>query len=281
MAMSHACSCVAQTGKEPILLGSISSSALQDSPYAAWFHKNYEAYHSNTIVKSLYNKNLLKDISIETFFGSWCGDSKRELPRFVKLLDEIGFDQKQLTIIGLGGSDSLYKRSPQGEEQGKGIFRVPVFIVYKKGKEAGRINEFPVESLERDLLNILQAKEYTPNYKSFSLLNQWLLNGVLADSNISVRGLAGTLKPLVQNEYELNSVARLWMQQYKKEEAFKLLQVNAQLYPFAVTAVSGLAEAYIDRGNKAAAILLLERSLESRPPESNKPLIDLLVKAKL
>ena len=64
-------------------------------------------------------------------------------------------------IIGLNRD----KQSPQGYEKGMNIDYVPTFIIYQNGKEVNRIIESPVESIEKDLIAILQAKKYTPNYQ--------------------------------------------------------------------------------------------------------------------
>ena len=50
------------------------------------------------------------------------------------------------------------------EEAGRNIVRVPTIIVEQKGAEIGRIIEFPVTSLEKDLLTILRKEKYQPNY---------------------------------------------------------------------------------------------------------------------
>ncbi|MFT3981160.1 MAG: thioredoxin family protein [Ferruginibacter sp.] len=210
-----------QVKKDRILYGKITTDSLLQAPYDKWYKEGYDTYTVNPFVQSQFNNSMLKGITVEAFFGSWCGDSKRELPHMIKLLDRIGFDKKNLIIIATGGSDSLYKQSPQGEEKGKGIFRVPVFIVYKNGKEINRINEFPVQSLERDLLSIVKNESYSPNYKSFSTVNQWINEGILADTNVSVRGLAMQVKPMVNNEHELNSLAYLLLKQDQKKKRWR------------------------------------------------------------
>lgn len=280
MASCHVIICNAQPAREPVLLGTLHSDSLLNEPYLAWFQKNYSAYTTQPEIRSRFSKADLKNLHIEAFFGSWCGDSKRELPRMMKVLDEIGFDKSKVSLIGLGSSDTLYKQSPGREEAGKSIFRVPVFIVYKNGKEIGRINEFPVESLERDLLSIVKQENYIANYKTFVLLHQWLNAGLLLDSNVSVRGLANKIKPFADNDYEINSVAKLLARQGYKTESLKLFMINANLFPSSSIAVSSLAEAYLEHENKKAAITVLEKFLDTKPAESTKPLIDLLLKAK-
>ncbi|MBP8114644.1 MAG: hypothetical protein KAY50_04750 [Chitinophagaceae bacterium] len=89
------------------------------------------------------------------------------MPRFLQVLNSISFSEKKLTIIGVGSGDTLYKQSPSHQEKDKGIIRVPTFIVYKNGVEVNRITEYPVLSLEKDLLQILTNQSYTPNYHSF------------------------------------------------------------------------------------------------------------------
>jgi hypothetical protein len=107
---------------------------------------------------------LLAGKSVTIFMGTWCGDSKREVPRVLKMLDCCGFPMNDLTLVMVGNSDSLYKKSPQHEEVGKNIVRVPTIIVDQKNAEIGRIIESPIASLEKDLLTILRKEKYQPNY---------------------------------------------------------------------------------------------------------------------
>ncbi|HEY6504494.1 MAG TPA: hypothetical protein VIZ28_11015, partial [Chitinophagaceae bacterium] len=156
--------------KPAILYGIVTKENLLATPFDKWYVANYDSYEPNSAVVSALKKLKTKDITVQVFLGTWCGDSKREVPRFMKLLNELSFPQQQVQIIGLGGGDSLYKQSPGNEEAGKGIFRVPVFIFYRNGVEINRINEYPAFSLEKDMLAILSNRNYTPNYKSFETI---------------------------------------------------------------------------------------------------------------
>jgi tetratricopeptide (TPR) repeat protein len=218
---------------------------------------------------------------MQIFLGTWCGDSKREVPRFMKLLNEIGFSANNIEIITVGDSDSLYKQSPQHEEKGLGIFRVPTFIIYKNGIEINRINEYPVNSLEKDLLTIITNQVYIPNYRSFGLVNKWLNDSTLSDENISSRGIAGQLKQLVAGENELNSLGYLLLRQNKKKEALKLFQINYNLYPEAANIISSLGEGYLKNNDTKNALIYLERALEAnKDPKAIKSILDLLYVAK-
>ncbi len=267
--------------KPEILYGSIRKEQLLTSPSDKWFVPNYNGYQPDSGAISSLKKLNLKGISVQIYLGTWCGDSKREVPRFLKLMDQMAFSQKQIQMIALGGSDSLYKQSPQHEEAGKGIFRVPVFIIYRDGVEINRINEFPVSSLEKDILAILSHQSYTPNYKSFKTAMSWLEDGTLLDKNSSSRGLAGQLRSLVSGEYELNSLGYLLVRQGRKEEALKIFQVNAALYPESANVISSLGEGYLKTGDIQNAIQWLERSLElNKDPLKVKEILKLLYEAK-
>jgi thiol-disulfide isomerase/thioredoxin len=264
------------------LYGAFSIDSLQAAPFGTWFNKNYEEYKPDSVTILALKKQVVKDMKIQIFMGTWCGDSKREVPRFLKLLNSINFPMSNLQMIGLGDSDSsLYKQSPQGEEKGLGIFRVPVFIISKNGMEVNRINEYPSMSLEKDLLKIMTGQNATPNYRSFALVNQWLNDGTLLDANVSARGLAAQLRSLVSSENELNSLAYLLIAKQKKKEALKIMQANSSLFPESANIASSLGEGYFENGDYANAITYLERALEiNKDPQLIKEVLDIWYKAK-
>ncbi len=142
-----------------MLLGKANRKGFQMDAFKSWFNTGYENYKvdSETLEKL---KPLLKDATITVFMGTWCEDSQRETPHFYKILDEANFDESKLTLITV--SDE--KTTPQGFEDGKNITNVPTLIFYKNGKELGRIVEYPIESLEKDMLAILSGKEYKHAY---------------------------------------------------------------------------------------------------------------------
>lgn len=101
-------------------------------------------------------KKLAKDVKITIVMGTWCGDSKLQVPHFYKVLDDIDFDtDKNTKIICVDGN----KKAENGLIDNLDIKHVPTFIIFdKKGKELGRIIESPKITLENDLLNILEKK---------------------------------------------------------------------------------------------------------------------------
>jgi len=267
--------------KPAIILGVCNQDSLQKKPFSSWFNPALEQYNPDKKITDQLKNEKMDKIRIRVFFGSWCGDSKRELPRFLKLMQTISFPEKNMEIVGLGGSDSLYKQSPGHEEAGLGIFRVPVFIIYRDGKEINRINEFPVVSLEKDLLDIILNKNYQPNYGSHSLIRQWLQEGTLTDDNSSIRGLAEQLRHRLIGENELNSLGYLLLNHEKKTAALQIFRMNHLLYPESANTASSLGEGYLETGNDAKAKDFLEKSLQlNKDPQAIKPVLELLYKIK-
>jgi hypothetical protein len=98
--------------------------------------------------------------------GTWCGDSRREVPRLLKMLDCCGFPMDQLQLIMVSNHSDMYKKSPGREEAGRNIIRVPTLIVESNDQEVGRLVEYPVITLEKDLLAILRQDHYVPRYQN-------------------------------------------------------------------------------------------------------------------
>lgn len=148
---------------ESMLLGHCNIALLRKGVFQQWFLPGFDSYQPDSVIVSALMP-LLKDKVIEIFLGTWCGDSRREVPRMLKVLQVSGYDTGKVKLIFVSNAPDAYKQSPQHEEAGKNIKRVPTLIVYDRDKETGRIIEYPVETLEKDLLRILKGEPYVPNY---------------------------------------------------------------------------------------------------------------------
>jgi thiol-disulfide isomerase/thioredoxin len=115
--------------------------------------QNFETYEPSSEALA-FLKGIDQPVTIEVFYGSWCSDSIREVPRFIKIMDLVKNKNLQITFIGVDRS----KKQPAEKTEGKNIEFVPTFIVLRDGKEAGRIIESPKVSLEQDLADILKKK---------------------------------------------------------------------------------------------------------------------------
>jgi hypothetical protein len=135
---------------EPLILGYCPVSAMNDSVFAGTWSEEYNNYKPNLeTLDSL--KGKLDSIYIKIIFRSTCSDSREQLPRFFKILNELDYPLNKITLIGVNRE----KKGLANEADGLDIEFVPTFIFYKDGKEIGRIVETPTESLEGDLLGIV------------------------------------------------------------------------------------------------------------------------------
>lgn len=146
------------------LVGEISVTDLKTNSYQSWFEPQFENYTIDN-TKSALIASKLKTYNLLLFMGTWCGDSKREVPKIIKLLSHLNFPMNQLKIVAVDQRKEYYKKSPGGEEWGLHIKRVPTLIFLKNGKEVNRIIETPVTSWEADFFAIVSNQTYNPNYE--------------------------------------------------------------------------------------------------------------------
>lgn len=138
----------ARAQHDQVLIGPLEIAGLLDLP--GWFGEDFLAYQPAKIYLDRIPE-FLPDVEILCFLGTWCSDSKREVPRMIRILQSRNIPPEKLKMIGLDRE----KRSPGGEEARYGIDRVPTFIFFRNGEEIGRIVEAPLASLEKDMLGII------------------------------------------------------------------------------------------------------------------------------
>ena len=94
------------------------------------------------------------DYEIVIVMGSWCGDSKEQVPRFYKIMDSFDFPESNIRLLCVDKKKTA--QNYEEEISDYNISFVPTFIFFRDGKELGRIIETPVESLEKDWLKIIE-----------------------------------------------------------------------------------------------------------------------------
>ena len=108
----------------------------------------------------------MQGVEITVLLGTWCSDSRREVPRLWKILDAIGMPPDEATLYAVGSSrftsempipEELLEWSARIKEE-YGVERVATIILYRGGEEIGRIVETPETTLEGDLLGILSRR---------------------------------------------------------------------------------------------------------------------------
>ena len=91
---------------------------------------------------------------IVVFYGAWCTDSHREIPRFLKIIETV--DNQDITVTDYGVN--RHKQDELGKFEIYGIEFVPTFIVIRNGIELGRIIERPDRSLAEDFAAIMSSE---------------------------------------------------------------------------------------------------------------------------
>jgi thiol-disulfide isomerase/thioredoxin len=178
------------------MIGPVDRKGFSSPPYSKWFVTEYKDYQPNVNVIEDIKKNDLPDLNelkITVFMGTWCSDSKKQIPRLYKILDQINFNEDSLSVHAVGIVPKEFRKTHNGiAEKGRNIYRVPTIIVTRNKQELGRIVEFPNDTLEQDVLNILLGANYIQaNYILEGEVNDYLekkgLNGFEKTINLMAK----------------------------------------------------------------------------------------------
>lgn len=150
--------------KKQVLLNECSREGITSfAEFKESFDPNYAAYKPDTTILANLAKGL-KDKKITIVLGTWCGDSKYQVPNFLKVMDALKISDNQIKIIAVDGA----KHAENGLIDNLKITNVPTFIFTdQKGTEVGRITESPRETLEKDMLVIFASKPNTKPDQKF------------------------------------------------------------------------------------------------------------------
>lgn len=126
----------------PDHLGEISAQDLLAN-YDA-FESEYQAYSPTSA--ELLQIESLQGKAVTILFGTWCHDSKREVPRLLKLLDQSKVELESLTLFAVDRD----KTDPDGFAERLDLQYTPTIIVSEGGREVARIIERPEKGLAQD-----------------------------------------------------------------------------------------------------------------------------------
>ncbi|BAO74878.1 thioredoxin family protein [Winogradskyella sp. PG-2] len=251
-------------GKTPYLLGKIDKSGLEGDNYKSWFNTNHKDYVPNTAITSQIASEL-RTYSITLFMGTWCGDSKKVVPRLYKVLEASNFPMNQLTVVAVSRQPGMYKQSPQHEEKGLNIHRVPTVIFYKNGTEVNRIVEHPVKTFEEDIQKIITNNDYKSNYQIVTKVDDIIKKKGIKGLKRKQKKLLKTYKEKVSSMYELNTYGRILFSTDRKEEAIAVFTLNTELFPDQARSFMSLANTLGVSGYKEKAIKVLEKAVILHP----------------
>ena len=113
-------------------------------------HPSFEESFNQYEVREVAEK-IPTDVSVLIFFGTWCHDSQREVPRMLKILEAVGLPEDHIKMVTLDFS----KTDPGGLAVANGVEFTPTFIFFREQEEVGRIIEKPATTLEEAMVELL------------------------------------------------------------------------------------------------------------------------------
>lgn len=262
---------------QPKLLGKINKKGLQKEGYKTWFNSNYDNYIVNDKLVQTF-KTKLNDYTFKVFLGTWCGDSKKEIPRFYKVLESAEFNMEQLEVFALDNTKDSYKKGPNGEEKGYNIHRVPTIIFYKDGKEINRIVEHPIETFENDINNIISNKRYLPKYYVANITFNNLNTTPIEDLMTLENQFLSYFPEYSEGSKELNTLGYWHLKDKQYTKALYIFDLNTKMFPYNPNVYDSLGEAFYLTSNYEEAKINYNKVLSLKPDDKNA--IEMLAKIK-
>jgi thioredoxin 1 len=115
------------------------------------WQEKYNAFQPEADMIEALKSKLDGQTKIEVYLGLWCKDSRNNVPLFLKIMSRAG-----------GAATVRYFDLPRKENKDIRYFveewkveKVPTFIIFRDGKEIGRIIENPKTGILEDLMEIV------------------------------------------------------------------------------------------------------------------------------
>ncbi|MDR2835651.1 MAG: thioredoxin family protein [Bacteroidales bacterium] len=135
--------------EQDIIYGECNKAGFLIPEFSEWFLKEYNSYQ---VKDSLFVESYdTKFDSIYVFLGTWCEDSQREVPRFIKIMENPYFEDISIRFFCIDGD----KKTDIIDAESFYLQLVPTFIFYHNGEELCRIVETPRIGLEEDIMDLV------------------------------------------------------------------------------------------------------------------------------
>ncbi len=136
---------------EPPLVGEVSLQRLHASkPDYVYTAGRYEP--DPKVVAAVRDVRIPTEVAV--FFGTWCVTCKQYLPEFMKIMEEAANPDIHVRYFGVS-EDQL---DPKDALKSYRNSATPAFIVLQGGREIGRIEHDPLDSIGLDLAHILGVR---------------------------------------------------------------------------------------------------------------------------
>lgn len=135
-----------------VFKGQITFADLEHESSFDWLKTNQAFYKPEESTLTYLRANLRR-YTIVAFMGTWCDDSQFLIPQLYALLMDVHYPLSQYTMYGVDRK----KTSNHGEHITYKIEKVPTIILFREGREVGRITEEVKKSIDADLADIIRS----------------------------------------------------------------------------------------------------------------------------
>lgn len=139
-----------------ILTGWLDAQTLLEK--APGYREDYDAYLPNAVAVSEL-RECTEQVIITVVLGTWCSDTARELPRFLRALAAANNPLLSVKYFGVNRGFRDKDETAKSLE----IVAVPTFIITRGEKEIARIIETPELSIEEDVAMALATLKSRSN----------------------------------------------------------------------------------------------------------------------
>jgi cyclophilin family peptidyl-prolyl cis-trans isomerase/HEAT repeat protein len=117
-----------------------------------------DAYTPDATVLEMMKDSMRAEDRVEVYMGTWCKDSHREVPRFLRIVEDLRARHGLELPVTYVAVDRA-KQKPESLIAGKNVEKVATFIYFRGEREMGRIVESTRSPLfEDDLLALLAER---------------------------------------------------------------------------------------------------------------------------
>lgn len=133
-------------------MGKVTKEDLQNDEYkTGWFDMEFGSYEPTFTPRQ---KKVIssRDFQVVIILGTWCSDSRKQVPRLFKIFSSLGISP-QITLIT---TDKTKKVIEPGFVDITAQYVPLIIFRNNKGEDIGEIIETPKKSLEADMTAILK-----------------------------------------------------------------------------------------------------------------------------
>ncbi|MBM3914466.1 MAG: thioredoxin family protein [Sphingomonadales bacterium] len=137
---------------EKTFKGWLTRATLEQESSFTWMQENYKAYQPHTAGLQLL-RQYKDSVRFLVFMGTWCEDSHFIIPRFFAMADAAGLAADRISLAGVDRNKTTWGQLSATLQ----VDLVPTIIVYRQGKELGRVIEYGrYGQFDREIGEIIQ-----------------------------------------------------------------------------------------------------------------------------